>query len=132
MSDRKKPPYAVGHKRPPPSHQFKPGQSGNPNGRPRGRKNFATLVQDLAHREVQVTLGGKKTAMTMAEALVQSAFKHAMSGNTKVLAVVLDLLQTHLGDDPTATRDPAIAAQELALVQQILNARGGADEPESD
>jgi hypothetical protein len=31
---------AVGYRRPPRNRQFKPGQSGNPTGRPKGTKNF--------------------------------------------------------------------------------------------
>lgn len=39
------PPVGPGH--PPVEHQFQPGVSGNPNGRPKGRKNLATLIRDL-------------------------------------------------------------------------------------
>lgn len=37
----------VGYGNPPLHTRFKPGQSGNPSGRPRGSKNTSTLIMDL-------------------------------------------------------------------------------------
>jgi hypothetical protein len=40
----------VGYGRPPRAHQFKPGQSGNPTGRPRGAKSEATMLRENSLR----------------------------------------------------------------------------------
>ncbi len=48
------PPYEVGYGRPPEATKFRPGQSGNPSGRPKGSKNLATLV--LKHLQTKVTV----------------------------------------------------------------------------
>jgi Family of unknown function (DUF5681) len=45
---------AVGYGRPPVNRQFKPGQSGNPKGRPKGRKNFVTIFAEVLSRPIQV------------------------------------------------------------------------------
>jgi hypothetical protein len=37
---------AVGYKRPPREHQFRPGQSGNPSGRPKGARNFKSELRE--------------------------------------------------------------------------------------
>ena len=37
----------VGPGRPPLEHQWRPGQSGNPRGRPRGSKSLKTLIREL-------------------------------------------------------------------------------------
>lgn len=39
---KKKPDYSVGKGKPPKHTQFKPGQSGNPKGRPKGSNNLKT------------------------------------------------------------------------------------------
>ena len=43
MADNDDPTYPIGYKKPPRDTQFKPGQSGNFKGRPKGAKNFATV-----------------------------------------------------------------------------------------
>jgi len=52
-------PYAVGNKKPPRHTRFKPGQSGNPSGRPKGRSNFAAILMDELHKIVPATINGK-------------------------------------------------------------------------
>jgi hypothetical protein len=55
---------------------WKTGQSGNPNGRPKGSRNYATIMRE-AFKKVGETKG--MTADDIETALIKSAFKHAMS-----------------------------------------------------
>jgi hypothetical protein len=50
---------AVGYRRPPRNRQFKPGQSGNPTGRPKGAKNFATALAEELDAPITATENGK-------------------------------------------------------------------------
>ena len=47
-------PYEVGFSKPPESGRFKTGQSRNTKGRPKGSKNFATVVLREARQRVRV------------------------------------------------------------------------------
>ena len=49
--------YEIGYGRPPKQTRFKPGQSGNPKGRPRGRKNVHTILEETLYRPVTITEG---------------------------------------------------------------------------
>ena len=52
--------YDVGYKKPPMSTQFKKGQSGNKNGRPKGSLNMNTILNKELNVAVSVTRMGKK------------------------------------------------------------------------
>ena len=52
----------VGPGNPPRHTRFKPGQSGNPNGRPKGSKNFATILQQQLTKKITITVDGKAEA----------------------------------------------------------------------
>ena len=83
--------------KPPVEHQFKPGQSGNPNGRPKGTRSLSTIIRDFLEQELDWSLVPVKPeqAKHLAEkyrgkagweALVAVAAGKAMSGDTKAMA----------------------------------------------
>jgi hypothetical protein len=52
--------YAVGYKKPPLATRFKPGNTANPRGRPKGSKNLTTLLIEALDRRVVVTEDGRR------------------------------------------------------------------------
>ena len=87
------PEYSVGRGRPPQQSQFRPGQSGNPSGRPKGRKNFATIVAELANELVIVTEGGKPRRVPRFVALHLKLWAQAFNGNSKAWAAIQQSLR---------------------------------------
>ena len=82
----------VGYRKPPRKHCFRPGQSGNPRGRPKGSKNKPLTVSDErlndiileeAFRKVKVSQGARRITMTMMQAAVRTMATQAASGNTR-------------------------------------------------
>ena len=63
--------YEVGYGRPPKASQFKPGQSGNPRGRPRAVKNVGTMLEEVFFRKIPITENGKRREVTMVEAILR-------------------------------------------------------------
>jgi|ERR1051326_6655661 hypothetical protein len=82
--------YEVGYGKPPRKGQFKPGQSGNPHGRPKGAKSLKAAFEKVASELVTVTIAGQPTTMTFLEAVVNTAFHYAANGNKALLAVVTE------------------------------------------
>ena len=52
--------YNVGFCKPPRHSRFKPGQCGNPRGRPRRSRNIDTIMREALYQTVQITRAGKK------------------------------------------------------------------------
>lgn len=53
----------VGYRRPPKATRFTAGNSGNPNGRPKGSKNLSTLFAEELARTITLTENGKRKKM---------------------------------------------------------------------
>ncbi len=81
--------YAVGNKRPPKHSRFKPGQSGNPAGRPKGSTNLKTKIEKELRKSVSVTKNGKPTKMTKGEVIVAQLVESSMKGDVRTTAMVL-------------------------------------------
>jgi hypothetical protein len=66
--------YEVGYKRPPVHIRFKPGRSGNPKSRPKGRKNMGTLTEDILSERIPIREGDKVRKVSKAEVLVRALY----------------------------------------------------------
>src|SRR5581483_2766479 len=55
--DKGPPKGAVGYGRPPKQHQFKPGQSGNPKGRPKGAPTLQEIMAKEATKHIKIKQG---------------------------------------------------------------------------
>ena len=76
----------VGYKRPPKGSRFRPGQSGNPSGRPK-RHDFQTVLS----AELAAATPGK--AASKLEALVTTLVDASIGGNMRALSVLVPLLR---------------------------------------
>ena len=73
----------VGYRRPPRAHQFKPGQSGNPRGRPKGAKNEATILRAILNRKIEIREGARARKVTIREAILLGITEDALKRNIK-------------------------------------------------
>jgi hypothetical protein len=85
--------YSVGYGKPPRKHRFQPGHSGNPKGRPKGKKNTATLVREILDRKIEVRSGGTVRKVTVREANLTGFAQASLRGDTKSAAFLLQLYE---------------------------------------
>lgn len=90
----------VGYARPPRAHRFKPGESGNPKGRPKGSKNESTILHELLHRKIDVRQGGRTRKITVLEAILMRFTEDSLKGNTKSAAFLLNRYGTMVSGEP--------------------------------
>jgi hypothetical protein len=82
---------SVGRGRPPAHSRFKPGQSGNPRGRPKRSKNMATLLEDELNQIVPITENGKRRKVRKRELIVMQAVNAAAKGDLRALIALWKL-----------------------------------------
>jgi hypothetical protein len=80
----------VGYGQPPREHQFRPGRSGNPKGRPKGAKSEATILQELLKRKIPIQQHGNTRKITILEAILLRFTEDSLKGNTKSAAFLLN------------------------------------------
>lgn len=83
--------YEIGYKKPPAATRFKKGTSGNPKGRPKGAKNYSTIVEETLDEPVAVTESGKRRYISKRHAMYKQQVNKAVSGDTKAFAAVQKL-----------------------------------------
>lgn len=66
--------------------QFKPGQSGNPAGKPKGTKHLSTILKAMLNEEVEID--GKMIKFD--QALIKRLLKKATEGDIKAIQEVFD------------------------------------------
>ena len=85
--------YEVGYRKPPTSGQFKKGTSGNPKGRPKGSRNFVTLLEQELAQVVVVTENGRKKRMSRLHAMVKRMVAGALQGDPKSQVTLIEILR---------------------------------------
>lgn len=108
--------YRIGKGRPPAQSRWKPGQSGNPNGRPKGAKNAATMAKAALSRKVVATVNGKKIKMSVADIAYRRLGDKAMSGDQKALAFLLTLANDGDPADMKFNESTTTVQQDLEII----------------
>jgi hypothetical protein len=83
----------VGYGRPPPEHQFKPGQSGNPRGRPKKYPTLLELFADEFKRMRTIVEDGERHRVQTDKILVKRIIDLALKGDMKALRMMMALIE---------------------------------------
>ena len=127
---------SVGYGRPPEHTQFKPGQSGNPKGRPRGTVNMATVLERTLREKVDTIENGRRKTISKFEAALKQLTNKAASGDLSALRLLSALVASAEERTNEATASSPVHAEiDERVVQGILerfNANHGGDDDEPD
>lgn len=115
-------PYEVGYGKPPKADQFRKGESGNPKGRPKGRRNLATELHLALNEEVTVTENGKRRRLTKRTVICRQLANRSAAGDLAALRILLPLLtQAEAAEASAAGAEaPLDPALERTLAQALF------------
>ena len=103
----------IGYKQPPKATQWKPGQSGNPKGRPKRIKDLEKLVDHELSLTIRITEGGETVTLTKREVFIKGLVNAALKGDRPAQKLGLGLMKSqHTIEDfaPDASDREALMA----------------------
>jgi hypothetical protein len=125
--------YQVGYGKPPKQSQFKPGKSGNPQGR---TKNLKTDLAEELSEKILVHEGGSSQKISKQRALVKSLVTRTLQGDgpsaKSLLPMMMRLLDTGEGTQPEEPE--GLHADELEILEAYKKRlmQSGENEPPAD
>jgi hypothetical protein len=116
---------SVGYGRPPMENRFKPGQSGNRNGRPKKSRNLKTIIRNALTANVVVREGDNKRSVSKLEGIVLRQLEKALKGEDKAALASLKMAaQVGLLEASDIEMDsPQISASERQIIDELLTGK---------
>ena len=121
------------YQRPPRKSWFKPGESGNPNGRPPGSGNIRTYVNKYLNEKIPIVESGKTRKVPRSEAIAIQLVNQAAKGEPKGLAAIISI--TREFDSAVGELRPNVLARaaDAAVLEDIIaRIRAGDPSPSPD
>jgi hypothetical protein len=85
--------YEVGYGKPPVATRFKPGQSGNAKGRPKGSTSARAALEKTLSAPITITEGGVARRVEQLEAMFKATMAKALRGDARAAALVVRLME---------------------------------------
>jgi uncharacterized protein DUF5681 len=126
----------VGYCNPPAYARFKKGQSGNPQGRPKGTLNIATVLERTLREKVVINENGRRKTVTKLEAAIKQLTNKAASGELKALQLLAALVRSAeergaKAAGPDSALDEIDERVVLGILKRLEATSKGDDEDES-
>jgi hypothetical protein len=110
------PAYPVGYACPPKEHQYRPGQSGNPSGRPKGVRSFKADLHNELSELVAVSDGNKDVEITKQQAIIKVLLRMAIGGDPRAISTIVNSCSA-FGEDSSA--DEIDAPEDRAIMKAV-------------
>lgn len=115
-NDKSARPYGIGYGKPPSGSRFKPGQSGNRKGRPKGSTNFASDIQRELNTSVVISENGRRRKITKRRAVAKQLVNKAAGGDPRSVPVLLNESRHHEAQTAATASADALSQAEDQLV----------------
>jgi hypothetical protein len=111
--------YVVGYGKPPVHTRFQKGRSGNPKGRPRGKKNMSTPLSAALDAAIIVVENGRRKKISKREAIITQLVNKSASADLKATQIVLAMLQDVEARADDSSDSAAFTEADQEIIQRI-------------
>jgi uncharacterized protein DUF5681 len=124
-------PYEIGFGKPPKSMRFRPGQSGNRRGRPKGSRNWGAVLQDELDAKIEVADSGRRRKLPKGQVALRQVANKAAAGDLKALATIIELLRkTGQLKEAPARSAPVFDESDLNAAGELMRLINDTSPPE--
>lgn len=112
--------YKTGYGKPPKEHQFQKGQSGNPAGRPKKKRDIRDAFIDALQRKVKIKLDGELKEVAVMDIIVSSFMRNCQKAPPREMIELLRFLQDFVPEALYAHSHPRWASDSVLAVEEDL------------
>ncbi len=105
----------VGYCRPPIGARFRPGQSGNPRGRPKGMPNLGTVIAAALREKISVTENDRQRRITKLEVAVKQLVNRAAKGEDRATQLLFALIEADERRPARPSPDRIVEADKFVM-----------------
>ena len=122
--------YKVGKGKPSPNHYFPKGKSGNPKGRPKGRRSINAQAGAIFDVKVPLKFNGEARMLDITGVALTKLYELVAKGNIKAITQVL-AIQRERYPEPLSASANTLTSEDLSLIDAILTEAGFGTSPVS-
>lgn len=135
MPDDRDKAYDVGFGKPPRHGQFRKGVSGNPSGRPKGKRNLATVLERTLQEKVVINENGERKTVTKLEAALKQLVNKAAGGDLAAMRQLSALASSTEAETVATETKSTLTESDQKIMNRLLEklqqSRKGTDENEN-
>jgi hypothetical protein len=113
----------VGYRKPPARTRFQPGQSGNPNGRPKGSVNLKTDLRSELSEQIRIREGERSLKVSKQRAMLKALVAKALKGDARAANVILTLVGKLFEPEAAVEQMPGLTSDDEAILERFLARR---------
>ena len=114
----------VGYKKPPKDTRFKPGQSGNPKGRPKADVSMRQLIKKLGSEKLAVDSERGRVKIPAVELVLRQLRHQALKGDKTAIKQFTTMWLDSVGYGESDVTMRSLTEEDRAILRQALNEDG--------
>ncbi len=111
--------YEVGRGKPPEHTRFRKGRSGNPKGRPKGRRDFNKEIEEVLSAPVTVMENGRPRKVSSRKAALLRLREKALKGDGRAMDRYLELATRHALAREAMRAERSLSATDDAILERF-------------